>query len=119
MELKEIGIEFAHHGEERELNATEKELELFALIIKVIEDYGQKTDDIVLTRNSGNYLSVKIPPSDIARIKYTDRAKWIQLPYGVKESGKRYIDEPEDILSFKDDIVAHYYLAMANKLLGY
>lgn len=24
MELKEIGIEFAHHGEERELNATKK-----------------------------------------------------------------------------------------------
>lgn len=80
----------AHYGEERELDCTDEEQEIYDLIC---ENVGR---DLQLVRVSSNYVTIKCGEWDLARVKYTDKAKWIWFPVFDKE--KIYIESPEEAL---------------------
>lgn len=100
-----LGLRFAHYGEERDVNPTDEEAEIFDLIRSMAN-----RDDIELVRKSDSYVSAVIGEWDLARFKYTDRAKWIVLPVLEAGAPKHRIEEPEDVLSFADllaESIAH------------
>lgn len=73
-------IQFSNYGQERERIATESEIEIFDLIRSMTN-----RDDLELVRKSDNYVSAVLGDWDLARFKYTPRAKWIVFP--VLEAG--------------------------------
>lgn len=109
----------AHYGEERELNATDGEMEIAEHILQMFFESGINTDEFRLIRVSDSYLTLKYNCNDIARFKWSDRAKWIQLPYAADDSGKRYIESINEISEMRTLLLGHYFLAVGNKLLGY
>lgn len=88
----------SHYGEEREIDSTDGEKEIFELIKELTEE-----PDLEFVRRSSNYVSAVIGPIDVARFKFTSRAKWIQLPYVLGDKVK--ITEPGDIRELKDDLI--------------
>lgn len=74
------GLQFAHYGEERDVDATEEEQAIFDHLISILDENGCETDLIRLVRRSSNYISASIDETDVARFKYTKRAKWILFP---------------------------------------
>ncbi len=91
-------LSFSNYGQNREVNATDEELEMFNLICQCTE-----ADDLELVCRSDNYVSASIGPTDVARFKFTKRAKWILLPYLTNTKIK--ITEPDDINELKDDLI--------------
>lgn len=100
-----------HYGESRDLSCTEKEREIYDIIRSVCDDDNLDSDNLALIRKSDNYVSAVMPSSqgygdmDLARIKFTDRAKWIQLAPDFK---KIKIRDPEDVAEMAEDIRAAY-----------
>lgn len=94
----------AHYGEPRGFVPTEEEQMMFDII-------GNLTNakKLNFVKKSSNYLSAVIGPMDVARFKFTKRAKWIQLPYVWDE--KVYIEKPEDIYRFKEDLLKSVEIA--------
>jgi hypothetical protein len=93
-------FKFSNYGQDRDLICTEQEREIFEIIQSVCEAGGLDSELIQLVRKSDNYVSVVMPSSkgfgemDLARIKFTNRAKWIQL---APEFSKVIITTPEDV----------------------
>lgn len=94
---EKLGLRFAHYGEERDVNPTDEEAEIFDLIRSTTG-----RDDIELVRKSNSYVSAVICEWDLARFKYTDRAKWIMFPTVEAKAQKHYIDDPEEVYNFTD-----------------
>ena len=94
---EKLGLRFAHYGEERDVNPTDEEAEIFDLIRSTTG-----RDDIELVRKSNSYVSAVIGEWDLARFKYTDRAKWIMFPTVEAKAQKHYIDDPEEVYNFTD-----------------
>lgn len=100
-------IRFANHGQERDLICTEQEREIFEIIQSICEAVGLDSELIQLVRKSDNYVSVVLPSSkgygdiDLARMKFTNRAKWIQL---APEFNKVKITDPEDVSVMAEDV---------------
>ena len=92
-------ITIAHYGEERERIATESELAIFEIIKEM-----SGRDDVQLVRKSDNYVSAIIGDWDLARFKYTPRAKWIMFPCVDLGSVKRKIEEPDDVRDFSEEM---------------
>ena len=92
-------IKFANYGQERETNATETELEIFE-IVKALSG----REDVVLTRKSDNYVTAAYKGWDLARFKYTKRAKWISFPIVEVGNSKNYIEGPEEVEMYSDAI---------------
>ena len=88
-----------NYGQERERNATETELEIFAVIKEMAS-----RDDLILVRKSDNYISACIGEWDLARIKYTPRAKWLMFPVVEIGSTKHRIESPDDVRQFSDEL---------------
>lgn len=88
-------------GRERDLVCTEEERMIFEELELICADL-ELPEPLRLVRVSDAYVSAKIGDWDLARIKYTPRAKWIVLP--VLEAGavKHPIEAPEDVNSFSD-----------------
>ena len=97
-------LEFAHYGEEREVNATPEELK----IAEVITGFLPSSEGSRITRKSSNYITLVIGEWDLARIKYSDKAKWVKLPLVDRGNVKRYIENIDDINAFKDDVIKSY-----------
>ena len=98
-------IQFSNYGQERERIATESEIEIFDLIRSMTN-----RDDLELVRKSDNYVSAVLGDWDLARFKYTPRAKWIMFPTVEVKAQKHYIEDPEDVYNFADllsDSIAH------------
>jgi hypothetical protein len=96
---------FTHYGEERERIATEDELEIFDHLCQM-----SGRDDIRLVRKSDNYVTAVIKDWDLARFKYTPRAKWIMFPVMERGSEKHRIDSPSDVEDYLDmlkDSISH------------
>lgn len=70
-----MNIKFNNYGQERERIATEAEIEIFE-ILKALT----LADDLELVRKSNDYVSAVVGDWDLARIKFTPRAKWITFP---------------------------------------
>lgn len=63
-----------------------------------------------LVRKSDSYVTAAVGEWDLARFKYTARAKWIMFPTVEAKSQKHYIEDPEEVYNFADllaDSIAH------------
>ena len=63
-----------------------------------------------LVRKSDSYVTAAVGEWDLARFKYTDRAKWIMFPTVEAKAQKHYIEDPEEVYDFADllaDSIAH------------
>ena len=87
----------ANYGQERERIATETEIEIF----EILKDLTY-SDELRLVRKSDNYVSAVLGDWDLARFKYTPRAKWIMFPVVEVGSKKHKIEHPGDVRSFAD-----------------
>lgn len=87
-----MSINFSNYGQERERIATENEIEIFEILKDIT-----LSDDLQLVRKSDNYVSAVIGDWDLARFKYTNRAKWISFPLVPPGSEKHRFDEVEDV----------------------
>lgn len=102
-------VQFANYGQEREVNPTDGEKEIFRIIMEVLTDEGIDTSKFGLVRKSDNYVTAALlleDPGqlDLARIKFSDRAKWIWTSY----DGKVKIHEPEDVREYADAFLNDY-----------
>ena len=70
------------------------------------------SDDYDIVRKSSNYISVVKGDWDVARIKFTDKAKWINVCGVDIGKVKRRIEEPEDVRQFEDDLIKTYEYIM-------
>lgn len=104
-------LRFGNYGQERDLICTEEERIIFRIILKICDDNGLDVSPIILIRRSDNYVSVVMDsgsdygPMDLARIKYTNRAKWIMLGPDFK---KVNLSRPEDVSDMAEDVVNAY-----------
>ncbi len=105
-----MNINFANYGQERERIATESEIEIFE-ILKALTG----ADDLQLVRKSDNYVSAVIGVWDLARFKYTNRAKWISFPLVPPGSEKHRFQEVEDVRNMAD-LVANAYSAVQTQI---
>lgn len=102
-------FKFAHYGDSRELDATDDELELYETVCAILEDEGFDLDDICLVRKSDSYLTIALGETDVARIKFTDRVKWILFPYTRNE--KIRIGSTSSANKYASEIVKAYEAA--------
>ena len=106
-------INFSNYGQERDLICTEQEREIYDTIRSLLDDYNLESALLRLVRKSENYVSVVIGTNDdssidVARIKYTNRAKWIW----TYATGKVKINTPEDVVQFTDALCDGYRQAV-------
>ena len=99
------------HGQERDLICTEEERRIFDYVSDMVGEASLDPSVLRLVRKSENYISIVMDSSgdygamDLARVKYTNRAKWIKF-------GPRFdrvdIDAPADVLAHPEEAVAAY-----------
>lgn len=89
-------IKFADYGQMRDVNATAEEIRIFELIR---EATGR---DIELVRKSDSYVTAVLGDWDLARFKFTQRAKWVSFPAVEAGTPKHKITRPDDVVSFAD-----------------
>lgn len=87
---------FANYGKERDVNATDEELKIFETLK---ESTGR---DLRLVRKSDSYVTAVLGEWDLARFKYTQRAKWIAFPVVEVGTPKHRISRPEEAAYFAD-----------------
>ena len=107
MEIKDSNgnmFSFAHYGEERDLNANNDELQIAVYLIKMLPS----PDYCRIVRVSDSYITVKCGSWDLARIKYTDRAKWVLFPTIEKQKEKHSIEKTEDVKEFQEYVDKSY-----------
>ena len=97
-------LEFAHYGEERDLNATDEELAIAEMFIAMLPS----PEDCRIVRKSDAYITLEFGVSDLARIKYTEKARWVNLPIVDLGKVKRRFDDISEVEQFKDDIIRSY-----------
>lgn len=90
-------IKFAHYGEERTLEATAEESQIFEILREMAAP-----KEIRFVRKSDNYVTVKLGDWDLARFKYTDLTAWIFFPTLEQQKDKHKLSDPEDVRSFSD-----------------
>ena len=95
---------FAHYGEERDLNATPEELEICELIAKMLPS----DEGLRIVRKSDSYVTLLCGEWDLARVKYNERAKWVNLSVVDKGSVKRRIASVDQVEEFREDVLRSY-----------
>ena len=104
-------VSFGNYGNERDLVCTEEERIIFRIISRICEENNLDIFPLRLTRVSDNYVSAVMDSGsdfgamDMARIKYTNRAKWIMFGPDFK---KTQISRPDDVLKMAEDVVNAY-----------
>lgn len=104
-------VSLGNYGQERDLVCTEEERIIFRIISRICEENNLDVTPLRLTRTSDNYVTAVMDSGsdygamDLARIKYTNRAKWIMLAPDFK---KTQISRPEDVLKMAEDVVNAY-----------
>lgn len=91
-----MDISFANYGQERGVNATAEEIKIFELFK---EATGRELE---LVRRSDSYVTAVLGEWDLARFKYTQRAKWVSFPAVEAGAPKHKIAHPDDVASFAD-----------------
>lgn len=97
-------VKMAHYGEERDLICTEQEREIFDIIKDMLRGLGYDDSLLRLVRVSDSYVTAKIEPWDVARIKYTPRAKWVLFPSIDCADQKNRISSPEEVRAFSEQV---------------
>ena len=107
MEIKDkngnvlYNLEFAHYGEERDLNATDEELAIAEMFIAMLPS----PEGCRIVRKSDAYITLEFGESDLARIKCTEKARWVNLPIVDLGKVERRSGDISDVVQFKDDII--------------
>lgn len=91
-----MDINFANYGQERDVNATDEEMKIFEALK---EATGR---DLRLVRKSDSYVTAVFRDWDLARFKFTPRAKWIAFPSVEVGPPKHRISTPSEAVSFVD-----------------
>lgn len=104
-QLKASGfsVKIAGVNDYPEVNPTDGEQKIF--------DYIKALCPVELTRKASEYVTAVYNETDVARFKFTERAKWVLFPY-LENNKKRYIEKIEDLSAFKDDIIKSYDIAV-------
>lgn len=92
-------IKFANYGQERDLEATAEEMEVFEILQEMVAPH-----ELRFVRKSDNYVSAKLGDWDLARFKYTDRTAWIFFPTLEQQRDKHRLDSPEDIRDLAETV---------------
>lgn len=88
-------VKFANYGQERGLDATDGEIKIFETLINMTG-----LDRLKMVRKSDSYVTAIYRGWDLARFKYTQRAKWIAFPTVEVGPPKHRIVNPEDVTGF-------------------
>lgn len=94
-----MNVNIANYGQKRDVDATPEEIRIYELINDSVDT------DIELVRRSDSYVTAAVGDWDLARIKFTDRAKWIRL---APDFDKVAISDPEDVAKMDEDVRAAY-----------
>lgn len=89
-------IKISNYGQLRELNCAEEEMIMFETLRNVTG-----CEELELVRRSDNYVTACIGQTDVARMKFTPRAKWILFPY--IGNVKHLISEPSQVEAFTEE----------------
>lgn len=76
---------FVESSLDKDLDANENEVAIFKHFDSVLKDNGI-TEDFHLEQRSSSYVSAIFRGSDVLRMKFTDRAKWISLDMWGQEA---------------------------------
>ena len=101
----------SNYGQERDANCTEQEREIYDIIRSLLDDYNLESDVLRLVRKSDSYVSAVMESSgdyglmDLARIKYTDRVKWIKIGPDFE---KIALHDTEDVTKYADELCGAY-----------
>lgn len=104
-------VKIAHYGDNRELDCTDAEAEIFHIIRSRLDDMNYNTDCLKLVRKSDSYVSAVMDSGsdygqmDLARFKFTDRAKWIKV---CPDFEKIELNDVEDVAKLSDALFAGY-----------
>ena len=96
-----MSITFANHGQQRDLVCTEEERAIFTLIAEMCSDL-ELPEPPQLVRVSDDYVTAKVGDWDLARIKYTTRAKWVIFPTAESRSVKHRIASVDEVSGFQE-----------------
>lgn len=102
-DAESVKLTFAHYGDQRDVDATDGEVEIFETIRSLLEDMGYDTGSLKLVRKSDSYVSACMKSSsdygmmDLARIKFTDRAKWIKVCPEFDRVDLKHAGDVEDL----------------------
>lgn len=91
-----MDISFANYGQMRDVNATDEEIRIFELLKEATER------ELDLVRRSDSYVTAALGEWDLARFKFTQRAKWVAFPAVETGAPKHKITTPEEAVSFAD-----------------
>lgn len=91
-------LQFANYGQMKDLNCTEDELVMYDLLRSLTG-----ASDLEFVRRSDSYVTAAIGDTDVARFKFTPRAKWIMFPYQTNTKYK--IASPEDVNEYAQEAV--------------
>lgn len=94
-----VPFRMAHYGEERDVMATDGELEIYNKLIEILPH----RDEYRLVRVSDQYVTLKYGVYDIARFKWSEKAKWIVVP--IDGTKKNYIESPDDVEQYLEPML--------------
>ncbi len=89
-------LKFADYGQLKEIGCTEEELMIFDLLRDMTG-----ANDLELVRRTDKYITAAIGETDVARFKFTSRAKWILFP--CVRDDKIKIKDVADVSDQADD----------------
>lgn len=104
-------LNFAHYGEIRDVDATDGEKALFLKVCEIVKSAGYD-NKLSLVRKSSDYVTAALHSDkynmelDVARMKFTNRAKWIVLP--LHGTAKHRISDADDLDDLRDEIIENF-----------
>lgn len=104
-----IMVDVTNYGQERDVHANDDEYEIFLNLKTIMSDHGLDPFQLKLVRRSDNYVSAAIGPTDVARFKFTQRARWILFPYCYND--KIRLETPDSVLDFSEAVIQAVHIA--------
>lgn len=95
-------IKFANYGQDRDLSCTDEEAQIFGALQEYFQSINLDPNQLHLVRRSDSYVTAVFRGWDLARFKYTPRAKWIAFPSVEAGPPKHRISTPPEAVSFVD-----------------
>lgn len=91
-----MNVNIANYGQSRDVDATPEELRIYELINDSVDT------DVQFVRRSDSYVTAAVGDWDLARFKFTSRAKWILFPIVERPKEKHKIESPVDVLKYTE-----------------
>lgn len=108
--LDSVSIKMVGGGYGHDLICTEEEREIYDIIRSLCDDMNYDSDRLELVRRSSDYVTIIIncddgSPLELARLKYTHKAKWIRFAPGFETI---QLCDTEDVADYTDELYAAY-----------